>query len=403
MSEQANPVQDTILGADVGADPKQIAASVPLAMPRGDSRAVDHREGRIFARGKRGILSIAWYADGRECRESTKSTDYRIAERKLRDKLTAKDKGETYVPGSARVTLGQLLEALRDHHEARGTRSWPRLEQCARHVREHFRADARAAKITYVSLEKYVKARRAEGAAPASIRLELSVLAQSFKIARTRGTLSAAPIFPTVPVSNVRTEYFTGAELSTLLEYLPSPVGAVVRFGAATGWRLKECLTLQWGGVDFAAGTIRLEPGHTKSGRGRVFPFSRFPALAALLEEQRQERWRIERERGVEVGYVFHREGRPIRDLDDAWKTGCRKAGLVNRRFHDLRRYAAMRLVQAGVARSEAMGLLGHETESMFVRYALNDVPALERAVEKLAALDANVAGDRAKVSHPGA
>ncbi|HYM81659.1 MAG TPA: hypothetical protein VEY91_09655 [Candidatus Limnocylindria bacterium] len=66
---------------------------------------------------------------------------------------------------------------------------------------------------------------------------------------------------------------------------------------------------------------------------------------------------------------------------------GCRSAGLVNRRFHDLRRYAAMRLVRAGVARSEAMGL-PRETESMFTRYALNDVPALERAVEKLAALD---------------
>ena len=48
-----------------------------------------------------------------------------------------------------------------------------------------------------------------------------------------------------------------------------------------------------------------------------------------------------------------------------------------------------MRLVRAGVARSVAMGLLGHETESMFTRYALNDVPALQPAVEKLAALDA--------------
>jgi len=36
------------------------------------------------------------------------------------------------------------------------------------------------------------------------------------------------------------------------------------------------------------------------------------------------------------------------------------------------------------------MGLLGHDTESRFTRYALNDVPALERAVEKLAALDTN-------------
>jgi hypothetical protein len=35
------------------------------------------------------------------------------------------------------------------------------------------------------------------------------------------------------------------------------------------------------------------------------------------------------------------------------------------------------------------MGLLGHETESMFTPNALNDLPTLERAVEKLAALDA--------------
>jgi len=37
---------------------------------------------------------------------------------------------------------------------------------------------------------------------------------------------------------------------------------------------------------------------------------------------------------------------------------------LRDRRFDDLRRYAAMRLVRAGVATSESMALLGHETES---------------------------------------
>jgi integrase len=257
-----------------------------------------------------------------------------------------------------------------------------------RHVVRHFGGESRAARITYAALEKYVKARRSEHAAAATIRFELAVLAQAFKVARKRDLLAAAPLFPTVTVRNTRTVHFTDEELGRLLRELPSEIGAVVRFGACTGWRLTECLTLRWAAVDFAAGTIRLEPGQTKSGRGRVFPFSRFPALAALLEEQRQERWQVERERGIDVTHVFHRAGRPIRDLDDAWKAACKRAGLVDRRFHDLRRYAAMRLVRAGVARSEAMGLLGHETESMFTRYALNDVPALERAVEKLAALD---------------
>ena len=41
--------------------------------------------------------------------------------------------------------------------------------------------------------------------------------------------------------------------------------------------------------------------------------------------------------------------------------------------------------MKAGVARTEAMALMGHETESMFVRYAL---PMLEKAVAKVAALD---------------
>lgn len=40
------------------------------------------------------------------------------------------------------------------------------------------------------------------------------------------------------------------------------------------------------------------------------------------------------------------------------------------------------------------LGLIGHETECMFTRCALNDVPALERAVKKLAALDAPTEDD---------
>jgi integrase len=260
---------------------------------------------------------------------------------------------------------------------------------CELFLQADFGADRRTAKVTYPALEGYVRARRTAKAAPATVRFELAVLAQAFKIARRRGVLSSSPLFPTVTVRNVRTEHFTEEELGKLMAELPDYLGPVVRFAAATGWRLMECLSLQWTAVDFAAGTIRLEPGETKSGRGRVFPFKRFPSLAAVLEERRQARWAIERERGVAVTHVFNRRGKPLRDIDEAWRSACERAELVDRRFHDLRRYAAMRLVRAGVARSEAMGLLGHETESMFTRYALNDVPALERAVDKLAALDA--------------
>lgn len=227
-------------------------------------------------------------------------------------RLAAKQEGKVYHAGAKRITVGELLETLRNHHETEGTKSRPRFEQCSCHLRDHFGADAKAMDITHSKLKGYVKARRRDPkrpAKPATIRLELSVLAQAFKIARQEEKLASARLFPTVRVENVRTAHFTDGELAALLDHFPPPVRAVVEFASLTGWRLQEVLSRQWSAVDFAAGTVRLEPGETKSGKGRVFPFGKTPRLAALLDRRRQERWRIERERGVEVAHVFHREG----------------------------------------------------------------------------------------------
>ena len=72
-------------------------------------------------------------------------------------------------------------------------------------------------------------------------------------------------------------------------EELPDYHQAWAEFAHFTGWRVKsEVLPLQWSQVNFDAGVVRLEPGTTKSGRGRTFPFDIFPELKALLEKQRK-------------------------------------------------------------------------------------------------------------------
>jgi integrase len=351
-------------------------------------RGEPRREGRIWARGKRGILWIQWYdAQGEQRRATTESTDPRVADRMLRDKLAEKERGERHVPRARRATVGDLLNGLRDYHEERATKSRDRIEQSAAHIREHFGDDARAGDITFAALEQYVRARHGQQAAASTIRNELAVFKQAFKVARKRALVASAPEFPTVTVRNTRTACFDDEQLEKLLKALPSPVRAVAAFGSMTGWRLEECLGLKWERVDFENRLVRLEASETKGRAARVLPFGTFPALAALLEAQRQERWRIERERGVQVERVFTRAGRPIKDLDDAWHAACRKAGLVDRRFHDLRRYAAARLAKAGVSPAVAMQALGHKTLSMWLRYSIADTSALEQALAKVAAL----------------
>ena len=49
----------------------------------------------------------------------------------------------------------------------------------------------------------------------------------------------------------------------------------MVRFAYITGWRVKsEVLKLEWRHVDLKAGEVRLDPGTTKNGEGRTFPFT---------------------------------------------------------------------------------------------------------------------------------
>jgi hypothetical protein len=86
--------------------------------------------------------------------------------------------------------------------------------------------------------------------------------------------------------------------------------------------------------VDLNVGTVRLEPGTTKNGQGRVLPFGAHPELAQLLRAQREEATTVERAR---------------------------------------------------VPRSVAMKLTGHLMESIHKRYAIVSKPDLAEGVAKLA------------------
>ena len=63
--------------------------------------------------------------------------------------------------------------------------------------------------------------------------------------------------------------------------------------------------------------------------------------------------------------YVFGDEiGRPIKRPKKAWSTACRKAAIMNLRFHDLRYEAASRLHELGWPLHHVLELVGHASLS---------------------------------------
>jgi integrase len=89
------------------------------------------------------------------------------------------------------------------------------------------------------------------------------------------------------------------------------------------------------------------------------------------------------------VPYVFHHNRKLIRDFRHAWRVACRRAGLIGKIPHDFRRTAVRNLERAGVSRSVAMQLVGHETEAIYQRYAITTEKDLAEGVAKLATLNA--------------
>jgi len=109
--------------------------------------------------------------------------------------------------------------------------------------------------------------------------------------------------------------------------------------------------------------------------------------LREVLELQLEQTRVLEQESDQIIPWLFHKHGKRILSLRKAWSTACGKAGLAGRIPHDFRRTAVRNLERADVARSAAMAMVGHRTESIYRRYAIADEAMLREGALKLAAL----------------
>jgi integrase len=103
----------------------------------------------------------------------------------------------------------------------------------------------------------------------------------------------------------------------------------------------------------------------------------------------------LQRENGAIIPWVFHRNGRPIKDMYKAWRQACRDADCPGRIPHDFRRTAVGNLFRAGVPEGVDMQMTGHKTRSVFKRYNIVSKADLVSAAEKLAKFEAGTSSGK--------
>jgi integrase len=297
-----------------------------------------------------------------------------------REKRPAKHRATDWCGPTFRTAIRDVLDDYRMNRR----RS---LADVERHVRLHlapFFGRRRLAAITTADVRRYVLGRQDEGAMNATVNRELSVLKRAFTLALRAGTVAARPHIALLREDNVRRGFFEKEQFDAVRRRLSPDLADFVSFLYTTGWRWRsEAARLRWENVAFDAGEVRLDPGTTKTGEGRVFPFT--ADVRMLLTRRRAITDRREHELGRSIPHVFTRPtGDPVGSFTKAWATACRAAGVPGRLLHDFRRTAVRNLVRAGVPERVAMQMVGWKSRQMLDRYHIVSAADLVEAARKL-------------------
>ena len=344
--------------------------------------------GSIFKMGK--YFYLAYYLpNGFQKTESSRSTLKTVAQEMLRDRLEKIRQGLYCETPPRKVTFQTLADDLLDDYRINRRRT---IKDAQSRIENHLRpffGNFLAAAITTEKAREYLLLRQSQ-ASDGTIQQELALLKRMFSLASraTPPKVARVPYIQMPRVSNARTGFVERDGYTRLLAALPEYLRPLVTMAYSTGMRRGEIVSLKWENVDLLNHLVRLHPGATKNGEGRVIP------LGDELLDALQSQLHLRNTTVPDCPLVFFRviktkdnpvpDWLPIGDFRRAWEAASTESGLTSQKFHDLRRSAVRNLVRSGVQERVAMMISGHKTRSVFDRYNIVSEQDLTDAVRKL-------------------
>jgi integrase len=217
------------------------------------------------------------------------------------------------------------------------------------------------------------------GKAAATINRELTMMKHLFNKALK---WKKATINPMVDVElykehNARTRHLTDQEAARLLAACNADFRIVVLAAMLTGFRRSELRSLRWKNVDFVNGSLTVESGYAKNGETGTVPLH--PDLAKVLRELHDDR-----KPKPDDPVLVNRYNKPWRSWRTAFENACKREGVTDFRFHDLRHCFGSWLAKNGTDIKARMELMRHKTPSMTLRYSHLSVEYKRSAVDEL-------------------
>ena len=357
------------------------------------------QDGIVYSRNDGKILWMRYRdRNGRRCRESTGTEDWQEANRKLRERLQARD--------------GNLLEAIRKG-EALGFEQWvdsflenyssPPIRaaktheanlRCAAHLKAAF-AGRKLVDIAAEAIEDYLRSRlhqrvriklvngyREKGILKSStVHQEFRVLRRMLNVAVRKKLLPANPCagveFPVAVKGLFRPHYVSWSEQRIIEAHAPEYLRNIVKIITETGLRVyKELMPMKKEQLDLANATAWIPDSETPNGVAEV-------PLTPLALEAFRDQMRL----SPCSPYLFPSDENPSghqRTLKSAWHASLRRAQVPYFRIYDLRSTYATRLSAGGVADEWVTQMLRQGNAQVLKKYSQMKLQMKREALEKL-------------------
>jgi len=258
-------------------------------------------------------------------------------------------------------------------------RSWYRYEYSLNTLIELY-GSKKLSEITPKDIDDF-KEIRLRKVKPATVNRELSTLRQIYNLAKRWNNFvgeNPVSISGLLPEENIKERILTLIEEEKLMSFSNEYLKPIIMTALNTGMRKSEILSLKWSNVDIELGIITIDQTNTKNKKTRRVPIN--SKLKSLLLEQKLKS-------GGSEHVFLSPSGNPYKfhdSIKNAFNGACRKAGITEFRFHDLRHTAATRMIEAGASIVAVSKILGHSDLKMTMRYSHPENSLIE-AVELLA------------------
>ena len=253
-------------------------------------------------------------------------------------------------------------------------------------------------KLQPLHVQQLINERSRAGLKPKSVRYVLGTLRAALNQAVRWGLISRNPatLVDGPRVDQYEISPFSPDEARAFLMAVKGDrLEALYSVALTMGLRQGEALGLRWQDVDLDLGYMRVtkqlqridghlqlvEPKTKRSRRTLALPPSITKALDAHRDRQRDER-AVAGEGWVDHGLVFTTiEGKGLDGtaITKQFHSILERAGLAQRRFHDLRHSCATLLLVQGVSPRVVMDLLGHSQIGLTMNTYSHVIPDLRR------------------------